>query len=162
MPIDPHVVIVIGIIAAVAIALVAFSWPGFQFLPIGRVTGSGNLVTRNMDFDDFTAIEVTDAFEVDIAQSNSYGVSITADDNVFDYIQVAKTDERLTIGLAPGNDYGSLTLRAKVTMPELYELVLSGATRGTFKEYSSTIRECRWGQVQMLTMSGFSTESISL
>jgi len=138
MPIDPHVVIVIGIIAAVAIALVAFSWPGFQFLPIGRVTGSGNLVTRNMDFDDFTAIEVTDAFEVDIAQSNSYGVSITADDNVFDYIQVSKTGERLTIGLASDHDYGSLTLRAEITMPELRELVLSGATHSTFSRYGST------------------------
>jgi len=157
MPIDPHVVIVIIIIVAVAIALTIFSLPNFQFLPFGRVTGSGNLVTRIMDFEDFTTVEVGYAFEVEITQSTLYGVSITADDNVFDYIQVTKTDERLTIGLAPGNDYGSLTLRAKVTMPELHELVLSGATRGTLKEYSST----HWLNVVLSGASNLNMEDVS-
>ena len=48
------------------------------------VVGSGSLVTRDMDFTGFTAIEVGNSFEVRITRSESYNVSITADDNVFD------------------------------------------------------------------------------
>jgi len=129
---------VIPIASAIIVAVIIAAVAGFQFLLVGRVIGSGNLVTRYMDFEDFTAVRIGTAFKVEIAQSTSYGVSITADDNVFDYIQVSKTGEKLTIGLAPNHNYYGITLRAKITMPELRELALTGATRCTINRYGST------------------------
>jgi len=104
----------------------------------GVVTGSGNLVTEEMDFSGFTRVEAGYAFEVEITQSDSYSVSITADDNLFEYIQVSKEGETLKIGRKPALSYISTTLRAKITMPDLYELSLSGATRGTVQGFSSS------------------------
>ena len=104
----------------------------------GVVTGSGNLVTEEMDFSDFTRVEVGHAFEVEITQSGSYSVSITADDNLFEYIQVSKSGETLKMGLKSPYGYQSVTLRAKITMPELHGLDLSGATRGTAQGFSSS------------------------
>ncbi len=104
----------------------------------GVVTGSGNLVTEQMDFIDFTRVEVGYAFEVEVTQSSSYSVSITADDNLFDFIQVSKTGETLKIRLQSGYDYQSVTRRAKIAMPELRGLGLSGATQGAVIGFSST------------------------
>ena len=63
------------------------------------VEGSGNLDTQEMDFSGFTRVDVGHAFEVEIVQSASYSVSITADDNLFEYIEVSKKGEILKIGL---------------------------------------------------------------
>ena len=138
------VLIVIIVVVAVAATVLFFlsrfwpsPWPSPS--PPGRVIGSGNLVTEEMDFSDFTIVEVGSAFEVEITQSDSYSVSITADDNLFDYIEVFRTGDTLTIRLKSGYSYQwPLTLRAEITMPELYELELSGATRGTVEGFSSS------------------------
>ena len=102
------------------------------------VVGSGRLVTKEMDFSDFTVVEAGNAFEVKITRSDSYSVSITADDNLFDYIKVSKADDRLRIGLKPGYSYRSAILKARIAMPDLYGLSFSGATRGTVEGFSSS------------------------
>jgi hypothetical protein len=105
---------------------------------VGGVRGSGNLEIRQYDFSDFDRVDVGYAFEVEIAQSSSYSISITADDNLFEYIQVSKEGETLKIGMKRILSLGSVTLKAQVTMPQLRGLELSGATRGTVSGFSST------------------------
>jgi len=157
------VLIVIVVVASVVAAVIVWWW----------LAGSVNLVTEEMEFSDFSIVEVGYAFEVEITQSSSYGVDITADEHVevsrtgedeyerkltFDYIQVSKAGDTLTIGLKSGYTYRSshllrpLTLRAEITMPDLYELTLSGATRGTFEGFNS-LHEL------ILTLSGASSLS---
>ncbi len=104
----------------------------------GVLKGSGNLETQTFDFTGFTSVDVGHAFEVEIIQSDSYSVTITADDNLFKYIQVSKEGETLKISLKPLTTFGSATLRAEITMPQLRGLALSGATRGTVSGFSST------------------------
>jgi len=104
-----------------------------------REAGSGNLVTEEFEFSDFTRVEVGSAFEVEIVRADSYRVSVTADDNLFEHIQVSKQGETLKIGLKllPLRPLFT-TLRAEITMPRIYDLDLSGATRGTVSGFSST------------------------
>ena len=125
---------------AIAVVLATvFLTSGFLVGCIGDiVTGSGNIVTEDMDFSDFTQLEVSSAFDVEITQSDSYIVSITADDNLFDYIQVSQVGETLTVGLGTVNIRWPVTLQANVTMPQLSGLNLSGATDGTASGFSST------------------------
>ncbi len=104
---------------------------------LGTVTGSGKLITEEIDFGGFTRVEASHAFEVEISRSSSYGVSITADENLFDYIEVSISDETLKIRLKSGRSYISATLEARITMPELRRLELSGASRGTVSGFSS-------------------------
>ena len=104
----------------------------------GVVRGSGNLETRQYDFSDFNHVDIGYAFKVNIDQSSSYSISITADDNLFEYIQVSKEGETLKIGLKNVISLGSVTLEAEVTIPQLHGLQFSGATRGNVSGFSST------------------------
>ena len=128
------IVIVVAIVAVVAVisaVLVLRGWPG-------GLIGSGNLETEAYAFSDFTEIEIGSAFEFEIRQSSSYNISVTADDNVMEYVQVSQVGQTLKIGLRTVTWFGPATLRASVTMPELRGLTVSGASRGDIYDFSST------------------------
>jgi hypothetical protein len=91
-----------------------------------------------MDFSGFTSIEAGSAFEVEITQADSYSLTITADDNLFEYIEVSKVGQTLKVGLKPDSHVSSATLIAEIAMPALYGLYLSGATRSTAQGFSSS------------------------
>mgnify|MGYP001059219324 CR=1 FL=1 len=78
----------------------------------GVVKGSGNLKTEIFNFSDFTRVDVSSAFEAEIAQSGSYSVSITADDNLLEYIRVSKEGQTLKVGLKTITSLGPVTLKA--------------------------------------------------
>jgi len=103
----------------------------------GEVRGSGDLETREFDYNDFTRVEVGTAFEVEVVQSESFSISVTADDNIFDYIVVSKSGETLEIKLRTGYRYFHYTAIAEITMPQLDRLYFSGATSGTVSGFSS-------------------------
>jgi ribosomal protein L40E len=126
-------VVVLAVGAILAAAFLLGVWH-----PFGQVVGSENLVTQEKFFSDFSVVEVGSEFEVEITQSNSYSIKITADDNILDYVEVFKTSDTLTIRLKLGYSYQSTTLSAKITMPTLYELELSGGTHGTVEGFSSS------------------------
>lgn len=90
-----------------------------------------------MEFSDFTAVEVSNAFDVSITQSTSYSVTITADEKILDNIEVTQTENTLIIGLEPGTiDPSGLFRKAEITMPDLNKLILSGAIKGNVEGFS--------------------------
>ena len=54
------------------------------------IAGCGPVRTQTYNFTDFTRIDVGHAFRVEITQSDSYSISITAPENLFNVIQVSK------------------------------------------------------------------------
>jgi len=107
-------------------------------LGCGRIlTGSGNLQTKEYTFRDFTSVEISSAFEFHISQASSYKVSITADDNVLEKLEIIKEGNTLKIALKPMVILGSVTLEAEVTMPQLHGLAVSGASCGTVSDFYS-------------------------
>jgi hypothetical protein len=104
----------------------------------GGTRGSGKLQTENYNYSDFIRVEVSSAFKVEITQSNSYSVEVTADDNLLEYVEVSQDGDKLKIDLKKVTLLWPVTLEAKIAMPELRGLVLSGATRGTVSKLSST------------------------
>ncbi|MFC1963498.1 head GIN domain-containing protein [Chloroflexota bacterium] len=102
------------------------------------IKGSGNPETQEMDYSEFTKIDVSNTFDVDIIEDDSFFVSITIDDNMFEYLEVTQSGDTLYIGLAPNNSYRDITLRATINMPALRELELSGASRGEVQGFSSS------------------------
>jgi hypothetical protein len=103
----------------------------------GVLIGSGNLKTKEYSFGDFTSVEISSAFEFDISRSCSYGVSITADDNILEEVEVTKEGNSLKIGLKTIAGLGPVALKAEVTMPQLHGLAVSGASHGTVSDFSS-------------------------
>jgi hypothetical protein len=102
--------------------------------------GSGNIVTEEMDFADFTAVEAANAFVVDITRSDSFNVTLRVDDNILDLLDVSKAGDTLRIRLKPRASLTNATLEASVTMPELDSLKLSGASKVRLSGFVSTDR----------------------
>lgn len=103
----------------------------------GGVVGSGHTVTREMDLTGFTRVQAGSIFVVDIKQGDRYDVAVTADDNLFDYVDASVSGETLRLRLRPGTSISRVTLRAEVTMPSLQAIELSGASRGTLTGFRS-------------------------
>jgi hypothetical protein len=95
------------------------------------------MATKDYDLKDFTRIEVGGAFEVEITRSDSFKVSITADD--FPHVRVEKRDDTLVIRRQGIEWFAPFHGRPKatVTLPALIELEVSGASRGKFENFQS-------------------------
>ena len=103
----------------------------------GPETGTGKVVTREFDLSDFTNVEVACCFRVDIVQSDSYSVTVTSDESLFDYINVDKSGNTLKISIKPFHFHTRPTLGAHVTMPMLNKLRLSAAAKCSVNGFSS-------------------------
>ena len=131
--------IIVAVLIIGLLALGCFVGCGEEdsWLPGPGEKGSGDLETCVLGFSDFNRVEAGPAFRIEIARSDSYSVSITADDNLIDEIEVSRSGEALVIGLTPGG-HEFTTLRAEITMPELYGLELDAATTCTVAGFDST------------------------
>jgi len=92
------------------------------------VTGSGKLASWDFDYRDFTKIEAGYAFDVEITEADSYLVRITADDNLYEHLDISKSGDTLYIRLKPNYNYMNITRKATINLPDLESLGLSGAS----------------------------------
>jgi hypothetical protein len=126
--------LVVFITLALILSLSAISLAGCR----GLIRGSGDLETREYELNNFTTIDVSHSFTYEVTQSSFYGVTVTADDNLFKYIEVTKTGERLEVGMKPNYGYTNTHLKVVITMPELRSIDVSGASTGFIKGFSSS------------------------
>jgi hypothetical protein len=112
-------------------------------IPGCKGAGSGgDVVTEKKDVSNFNALDIGSAFEVDIRQSDTYSLTLHADESYIDYIEVTQTGNLLKIYLSPRHIFTDFTLgdrelRAEITLPDISQLVVSGATKGTVTGFSS-------------------------
>lgn len=107
-------------------------------VPFGQVIGSGNVSIQTTSYSPFTDITVSGDFDIEIIQSSSHSLTVSADDNVFAYLQILETGGQLSIGLKWGYTYQNVTLKAKITLVALNILKLSGGTHGSAKGFLSS------------------------
>jgi len=106
-------------------------------------TETGETETRQYDFSEFTRVDISSAFSYEIRQSDTYNISITANNNLFDDIKITQEGQTLIIGMEfPEVPWAIFkvapSLKAVITMPQLDGLDSSGATHGTISEFIST------------------------
>jgi eukaryotic-like serine/threonine-protein kinase len=103
------------------------------------IIGSGHPATKDVGVADFDSLEIVHPFEVEIIRADSFGVTVTADDNVLEHVEAIKKGSSLKINLAEGKLYrikrGSL--KTTVRMPTLLSLGLSHGARGTVRGFKS-------------------------
>ncbi len=123
--------------AAIIVMLTAGTWlTGCNRVLIA--VDSGPLTTKEYSFGDFSAVDVGSAFKVDIIPADSFSVKVTAGENLFKNIKVVKTGSTLKIYIEDWHfTIGDQTLEARITMPGLQGLNLSGAAKGTVKGFRS-------------------------
>lgn len=91
-------------------------------------------ITKDFNLKDFTGISANSIIEVQLTKSNTYSVSVTLPKELEDYLDVRVIRGNLTLGMKQvplkiSKNYGKWNVTAKVTMPALYSLNLSGASK---------------------------------
>jgi hypothetical protein len=129
-----------ALIALIAVAIVSgiITSSFNQSNSTGTIIGSGNLITKDESFTDFTSVSVNSGFKFDITHSDSYTVTVTCNDNLVDYLQVTRSGSTLQISLKPGYSFQLTSLKVEITMPNLYSLDLNGGATGTVSGFSSS------------------------
>ncbi len=96
--------------------------------------------TEEYKLNDFSSIKIGGIFDIQIERADSYSVNVTADEDLFKNLNVEKKGEKLEVSHARHISWWSKLSRPKVeiTLPILKGLELSGASRATFKGFSST------------------------
>lgn len=107
----------------------------FAFAQKGPLFGSGKVVSKSFEFEDFDKLSLKDfdgAIEVEVGKP--YGITVSIDDNLLPMLLVDKTanDQKLSLSLA-NNKNGRLYLentniKIKVSLPNLVELDHRGNT----------------------------------
>jgi hypothetical protein len=125
---------VVGLI--VALSLLA----GCTFNMGDMITGSGQTTTKNYDLSGFTKVNIGSAFQATVTQSEAYGVSVTVDDNLVQYLDVRMDGDTLVVGFKPNLRLGfrNTTLKATITLPELVGFTGSGATRTQLRGFKTS------------------------
>jgi len=129
------IIIVVVVVIAGLLATVLFLRDGYFF---GEVVGSGNLVTKEELFTDFTGVDAGSGFNVEISKSSSYSVVVTADDNVMEHTEVSKSGDTLKVGVNWGTSLRSATLKIQITMPAINRIELSGGAQGKVEDFISS------------------------
>ena len=130
-------VLMATIMAAVGVLLLMTGC--IRIVPGGDdILASPDLVTREFDFRDFTSIEVGYAFEVDVTRGDAYSVTITLNENLFEYLDISQSGKTLRIRMKSHYSYQRVTRQASITLPALRSLELSGASRGEVAGFETT------------------------
>jgi len=103
-----------------------------------NLVGSGSVETKEYSFSEFTKVNISSAFEFEISQSDSYAISITADENLMKRVQVSKSGDTLKISLGTTTGMENVTLKTRVTMPVVTGLDIFGAAHGTVTGFNSS------------------------
>lgn len=101
------------------------------------VTGSGRPEMRDFNLSGFSSIQAAAAFKVQVNRADSYKVQVTADDNLWDVLDISLSGNTLHLRTKSGVSIRNTTLTAVVTMPSLRVLDLSGATQANANGFVS-------------------------
>jgi hypothetical protein len=100
------------------------------------VTGSGRLVQIPYTFKDFNQITLSNTFQANITQADTFTVEITIDDNVEQYLQVTQEGSELHLSLEKNRDYRNVTLRVNITLPNLESLFVHDASSAELANFT--------------------------
>jgi hypothetical protein len=103
----------------------------------GGVTGSGKEETRDFNLSGFTGIQASNAFTVQVNSGNSFKVQVTADDNLWNYLDISTSGNTLHLRVKPGTAIINSTLKAAITMPAITVMDFSGASTCSLVGFNS-------------------------
>jgi hypothetical protein len=125
--------LLIMLITAVLIAAAA----GCAEIAPTVLTGSGNPATRDFNLNGFDGVQAAATFNVQITRADSFQVRVTADDNLWDVLDISVAGNVLHLQTKPNTSIRNTTLKAVLTMPDLTSLDLSGAARAEASGFKS-------------------------
>lgn len=91
------------------------------------VKGNGVIETRNFDVRGFDRINFALPTAMTVSQDSKYAFELTADANIFDYIDVRVEDGVLTVDVTKGARIKSMKGKVSVSLPEIKEIAAAGS-----------------------------------
>jgi len=125
------------LIATVLLALIVISGLTAGCARV-KVEGSGNLINESFDISDFGGIKVENGFQVEVTESSTFSVVAVVDDNVLEHIDIKKSGDTLILRPKSNRSFRSTTLSAKVTMPNINKIQLSGGAKADINGFDSS------------------------
>ncbi len=102
----------------------------------GRDIQEGDRVTKTYEISDFTELDVSDAFEINVKAGEKASLKITGDENILPYISVKNKDNELEIGFEK-NPINVGNILIEITVKDLRSVDLSGACKLTVEGIST-------------------------
>lgn len=130
---------IVATLALISVALAScypFQGTTVRTANVPDIVGSRKLIDKTYDLAGFTEVEVRNGGQAQVSKDDTTKVVITVDDNVADYLDVRKVDNRLVIGLKDGS-YKNITLKAAVSLPELTAATATGGARLMFGPFTT-------------------------
>lgn len=90
--------------------------------------GSGNVRTEKREVPGFKNLDISNAFEVDVAAGKDFGVEIEGDDNLLPLITTEVEGDVLVIRTEKGFNTSN-PLKIRISAPDIESLELSGASK---------------------------------
>lgn len=92
-----------------------------------NIKGSGNVITRTIEVQPFSKLEIGGIFDVYITQGNTESVQVEADDNLIDLVKVENVRDALVLNSeCQSNVHRPFTMKIHVTVKNLNELNFTG------------------------------------
>jgi len=144
----------IGILTIVFLAVLLIGCEG-KIGSVDIVRGSGNVVTESRDVSGFTTVVLDGAGKLVIDNTGSESLTITADDNLLDYIDTSVQNGRLIIRIKGRTTFsGVKELSYHVTVDELAGVELNGAGNVTVNDVDTEDWSVELNGVGGVTASG--------
>lgn len=98
---------------------------------ITGVQGSGTSKTETRNVTGFRQVKAHGAINLEITFKPEYSLTLEADDNLLEFINTDVNGDTLTIESRDKKINPKSKINVKITMPELVDLVIAGASTGT-------------------------------
>ena len=97
---------------------------------IFHTSGTGQVVDKTYDFKDFTEVKISENYQYDIKQSDTYSVVISAREDVFERVDIRQSGNTLIVSMkfVP---FASSIARITITMPQLDTLAVANSCDGS-------------------------------
>ena len=128
------------------VVCLSFLCAGCIIITDNSVAGSGNVITRSYEVQNFTDVELLGSMSAKIVQGDTFKVEVTIDDNLIDMVNVEVWEQQLKIAMKQRSSWSwgvrrqHTAYRVLITMPTMKALQVSGSATVVmegFKDSSS-------------------------
>lgn len=124
----------VSLAAVWAITGITYAVPSFNFFNYTK--GSGNIVAQKRDIRDFTGVDAGGAMRIEITVGKEFALELEGDDNILPLVETSVRGGVLHFERS-GGICTENRLIARISMPELDNLDISGATAATVANVNS-------------------------
>ncbi len=94
----------------------------------GAEKGSGNVASERREVSEFSKLDVSHVFQVEVVAQSGYGVEVEADDNLLQFIKTEVRGDTLHIDLDQRVKTGN-AMKIRISAPNIERVDASGASR---------------------------------